>query len=316
MAVAAVLLIPWSGTRGQTLKRVAFLGYSNPSTGSRYLDVLRDGLRAAGWIEGQTLVLDVRWPEGTQSRWRQLIQELLALKPDLFVTTIDDQAVLVASASPLTPVVFVYGNGPLETGLVASLARPGGNVTGFNTMEVELTTKQLALLKESVPGLGKVALLFNSTARGQRALQTTQEACRRLGLIPVPVPLNSEDELEAALGIAAKAGAKGAVEAWTGGLLFVSRARLGAAAIKHGIAMHAPIALADTGVLLSYGANPLDLFRRAAQVVDRILRGAKPAEIPVEQPVVYDLVVNLRTARALGIELPASILLQATRVIR
>ena len=210
------------------------------------------------------------------------------------------------------PIVFIVSNDPVARGLVKSLARPGGNVTGLTTLDHELNPKRLA---EAAPGVNRVGVFIGSLNVGPFSLSETEAAGRKLGLILVPAVVDRPEDIDAAFEKFSKAGVKGVVDTATGVVMFMARDRVAALAVKHGIAMMGIPLVADSGVLLSYGYDALTLWKRAATIVDRILKGANPREIPVEQVNVYEFVVNLRTARALGIELPRSLMVQATRVI-
>lgn len=217
------------------------------------------------------------------------------------------------AAAKTVPIVFVVGTNPVERGLVKSLAKPGGTATGLATVDVELYPKRLALLKEAVPGLKVVGVFISSPDR--RGLAFLEGARRTLGLEFVTALIDRPEDIVPAFEKFAKAHARGVIDLAASGLTFVERDRIAALAIKHRMAMLGHSALAESGVLLSYGYDILALFKRAAPIIDRILRGTRPADIPIEQVNVYELVVNLRTARALGIELQRSLMLQATRVI-
>jgi putative tryptophan/tyrosine transport system substrate-binding protein len=294
-------------------RRVAYLAPPSPASGGHLVAQFTSGLRELGWIEGSNLILDMRWAQGDPARYAPLTNELLALEPDVFVATSDYLLGPAMAATKTVPIVFIQGNNPVAQGVVKSLGRPGGNVTGFATLTVALHPKRLQLLKEAVPRLNKVGLFVNS--QDSVGLDTLDDARRILGLEFVPASIERPEDIDAAFEKFAKAGAQGVLDMATGAITFIARDRVAALAIKHRMALCGLPSAADSGMLLSYGYDILALFRRAATLVDRILKGAKPADIPVEQVSVYELVVNLRTARALGLELPRTLMLQATRVI-
>ena len=294
-------------------RRVAFLGGSFPATAGHILAQFTSGLRELGWIEGANLIFDIRWAQGDPTRYTSLTSELLALEPDVFVAALDSMVGPAMAATKTVPIVFMQGQNPVARGVIKSLARPGGNVTGFATLSVELYPKRLQLLKQAVPGLNKVGVFVNS--QDSAGLDSLGDARRRLGLEFVPASIERPEDIDTAFEKFAKAGAQGVLDMATGFITFIARERVAALAIKHRMALCGSINAADSGMLLSYGHDILALFKRAATLVDRILKGTKPADIPVEQVNVYELVVNQRTARALGIELPRSLILQATRVI-
>ena len=314
-AVGATLLVATHRATAQAGKRrVAFLAIGTPGPTERKIgSLLRSGLHELGWIEGSNLISDERWDHGDATRWAPQTSELLALQPDVFVATTDFMLGPAVAATQTVPIVFIVGTSPVNRGLVKSLARPGGNVTGLATVDGELYPKRLALLKEAVPDL-KVVGVFTSS-QDRIGLGPLEDARRKLGLEFVPALIDRPEDIDTAFEKFAKAHVRGVIDFADSGLTFVERDRIAALAIKHRIAMLGHSALADFGVLLSYGYDIPALFKRAAPLIDRLLRGAKPADIPVEQVNVYELVVNLRTARALGIELPKSLMLQATRVI-
>lgn len=316
MATASALALSLSapGVRTQTgagKRRLAWLSIRPVGAANAQFT---SGLRELGWIEGSNLTLDRRWTLGDAGRVAPLTRELLAVQPDALVIAVDFMAEAAAAATKTVPIVFVVGTDPVARGLVKSLARPGGNVTGFATLSGELFPKCLQLMKEAVPGIRKIGAFVGS--RDRIGLEALEDARGKLGLEFVPAVIDLPDDVDAAFDKFAAANVKGVMDFAAGaGASFVALERIAALAIQHRMAMLGLSTAGDSGALLSYGVNILALFKRAAALVDRILRGAKPADIPVEQINVYELVVNLRTARALGIELPRSLLLQATRVI-
>ena len=313
-AVGATLLAASHAVTAQTGKRrIAYLAGSSPPTGGPFLTLFTTGLNELGWIEGSNLIFDIRWAQGDPTRYAPLTSELLALQPDVFVATLDSMLGPAMAATKAVPIVFIQGSNPVGRGVVKSLGRPGGNVTGFATVATELDAKRLQLLKEAVPGLNKVGVFVSS--QNIVGLGHLDEARRILRLELVPALIDRPEDIEVAFEQFANAGVKAVFDMSTGFLTFTARDRVAALAIKHHMALCGATQSADSGVLLSYGHDVPALFKRAAPLVDRILKGAKPADIPVEQVNVYELVVNLRTARALGIKLPYSLMLQATRVI-
>lgn len=292
------------------VRRVAVLGIS---AGSPVIEAFRSRLGALGWAEPRNLVLDLRFTQGDGERVAPLTAELLALRPDVFVATLDPMAIPAAASTATVPIVFVVGIDPVAYGLVKSLSHPGRNVTGFTVGGPELGPKALSLLKEAVPGLSVVGVLVG--VRDRYKAEYLEEARRHLGITLVQFELTQPGDIDAAFQAFAKAGVTGVLDfAATPSTLDV-RDRLAALATQYRLPMIVQPGQADAGGLLAYGASIPDLWRRAARLVDRLLRGARPADIPVEQANVHDLVVNLRTARALGIALPQGVLLRATRVI-
>lgn len=298
-------------TAQNSTRRVALLAIQTGPNPNR--ELFRSRLAELGWVEDKTLVLDVRFTHGDGARLAPLSAELLALRPDVFVAPFDTMAIAAATSNPKVAIVFVAGADPVAYGLIESLSHPGRNATGFSAGAVELGGKALSLLKEAVPGLRVVGVLVG--IRDRYKVESLEEAGRRLGVSLVQFELTRPGDIEQAFQAFAKAGATGVIDYAGTPSTYDVRDRLAALALEHRMAMAAQSGQADTGGLLSYGPNIPDLFRRAAELVDRILRGAKPADIPVEQPNAYDFVVNLRTARALGVTLPQAVLLRATRVI-
>jgi len=311
-ASAATWLGAWLAiAKGQDVnRRVALLGVTE---GHPNPELFRSRLGELGWVEQRNLVLDRRFTNGDGARVAPLTAELLALRPDVFVAPFDTMAIAAAASTTTVPIVFVGGTDPVGYGLIKSLAHPGGNVTGFSVSGPDLGVKGLSLLKEAVPGLRVVGVLVGN--RDRYKVEYLEEAGRRLGLVLVQFELTKPDDIDEAFQAFAKAGASGVTDFAGTPSTFVVRDRLAALALRYRLPTNVPSGQINAGGLLSYGPNVLDLFRRTAGLVDRILRGANPADIPVEMPNVYDFVVNLRTARALGVVIPRSVLLQATSVI-
>jgi len=298
--------------KGQNvIRRVALLGISdgpNPN-----VDLFRSRLGDLGWVENRNLVLDRRFTHGDGTRIAPLTAELLALRPDVFVAPFDTMALAAAASTATVPIVFAGGLDPVGYGLIKSLSQPGRNVTGFSVGGHELGAKVLSLLKEAVPALRVAGVLVGN--RDRYKVESLEEAGRQLGLRLFQFELSQPDDIDAAFQAFAKAGAGGVMDFSGTPSTYEVRDRLAALGLKYRLPLVVFSNQADAGGLMSYGVNTLDLFRRTAELVDRILRGAKPADIPVEQPNVYDLVVNLRTARAIGMTFPRSVLLRATRLI-
>jgi len=293
------------------MRRVAFLGIVEaPAPG---LEAFRSRLAELGWVEGKSLVLDMRFTHGDGARIAPLTAELLALQPDVFVAPFDTFAIAAAASTSKVPIVFAGGIDPVAYGLIDSLAHPGRNATGLSISGVALGQKGLSLLKEAVPRLSVVGVIVGN--RDRYKVESLEDTARHSGLRLVQFELTRPDDIDQAFEKFTQAGANGVVDYAGTPSTFEVRDRLAALAIEHRLPMLVSSAQADSGGLLSYGPNNVDVFRHTAELVDRILRGAKPADIPVEQPNLYDYVVNLRTARVLGVTLPQSVLLRATRVI-
>jgi len=311
-AGATLLAVVQMAAAQSEKRRVAYLGISSPAVGA-FLQHTVPVLRDLGWIEGDNLILDVRWAYGDASRWAPLTRELLALRPDVFIATLDDMVEPAVAATRTVPIVFIIGKDPVARHLVKTLARPGGNVTGFATLDIQLDPKRLALLKEAVPGLTKVGVIVSRADR--LSLDHLVAARNSLGIELVPALVEHAPNVEAAFEKFAKAGVQGVIDTAENGTTYLERQRIAALAIRYRMAMSGLAAAWDSGVLMTYGFDLSALFTKAATLIDRILKGARPADIPVEQISEYELTLNLRTARALGIELPRPLILQATRVI-
>ena len=305
----------------QQAAKVARIGHLSPNlAASPHLrDAFLQGLRDLGYVEGRNLVIEYRDAEGKLERLPALAAELVALKVDVILAEGGTLGARVAKqATGTIPIVFVAAD-PVGSGLVASLARPGGNVTGLSNLNAELVGKRLELLKQAVPGVSRVALLRQPAALGERMakdmLKAADVAARALGVQPQFIEARDPDEFARAFSDMTRARA-GALTVLPSAMFVREHRRLVDLAAKHRLpAVYVSSEFVDAGGLMSYGANQRDLFRRAATYVDKILKGAKPAELPVEQPTKFELVINMKTAKALGIKFPNSILVQATKVI-
>jgi putative ABC transport system substrate-binding protein len=318
LLATAGALLPSSHALAQTasMRRVVHLGTTSPAAAAHLVAAFVSGLRDLGWTEGRNLVFDTRWAEGDTTRLGPLTDELLALKPDVFVSSTDGNAVAASKATRTVPIVFVIGDDPIKHGVVDSLARPGRNATGYSILGHELGPKRLALLKEALPATEKVGVLFRSgTPTAHTALAALEEAAGRLRVGLIPVGINTLDELATAIQRMSSSGASAMVHV-PDALFFLRRTEQIELALQHKLAsVYHSIEHARDGALLTYGPDFRALYRRAAALVDRLLKGADPAMIPVEQANVYEFAINLRTARRLNIRFPQSILVQATTVI-
>ena len=311
---AAVLPLAVAAQAPPRIPRVGFLGAGSPTAAGRNLDALRQGLRALGYVEGQTIALEVRWAEGRPERSSELVVELLRLEIDVLVVGTSQAALAAKKATQTIPIVMVAGTDPVGLGLVTSLARPGGNVTGLSISNEELSSKRLQLLKEFVPLLARVAVLRNPLLTAHAILwQDTEAAARKLGLELQPLEVRRADDFETVFA-AARLGNAQALIAFDD--IIAYRTWVIALAARHRIpAMYGFREFPEDGGLMSYGANITAVFRRAATLVDKILKGAKPADLPVELPTKFEFVVNLKTAKALGLAIPPAILASADDVI-
>ena len=284
--------------------------------------VFRQRLRELGYLEGQNTAIEERAAAGRVERLAALAAELLALRVDIMLTGGGTEAALAAKGATSTlPVVFTVPTDPVGLGLVASFARPGGNLTGLSSMNAELDAKRLELLKEAVPGLTRVAVLSNPADPATEGAWTAQQAAARaLGLQLQHLEVRGPDDFERAFGAAATGGAEALTmlaspRLFGTGSIYLPRIAAFTAQTRLPAISHAR-EFPEAGGLMSYGVSIPDLFRRAADYVDKILKGAKPADLPVEQPRKFELVINLKTAQALGLTIPPSLLFQADAVIQ
>jgi putative tryptophan/tyrosine transport system substrate-binding protein len=294
--------------QGERMRRVGILmGYveNDPEFRVR-LDAIIQGLAQAGWIEGRDIRLDVRWTNVDVGRTQVLAKELIALQPDVLVAATTLPTAALHQQTRTLPIVFASVADPVGEGFVVSLARPGGNITGFISEEASLVGKELELLKEIAPRLTKVAIMFNpDTAPGGGGyyLGSFDAVAKSLGVEPILIRVKSDSDIEAAAASIGREG--GGILAMTDAFTTTHRRTLMLSAARENVpAIINGQAFPREGGLMSYGPNFLDIFRRIAPYVDRILRGAKPADLPVQVPTRFDLVINLRTAKALGLEVP------------
>src|SRR5262245_27193472 len=312
---AAVLPLAVAAQTPPRTPRVGFVGATSPTANKHNLDALRQALRALGYVEGQTIELEVRWAEGRYERIPELMAELVRLKVDVLLAGNSLVALAAKRATRTIPIVIIVTD-PVGFGLVESLSHPGGNVTGLSLFNEELSSKRLQLLKEFVPLLARVAVLRNPLTPSHAIFwQETEAAARNLGLELQPLEVRGADDFEAVFA-AARLGNGQALIAFDDPLIGAYRTRVMALAASHRIpAMYGFREFPEEGGLMSYGPNFAALFRRAATYVDKILKGAKPADLPVEQPTKFEFVVNLKTAKALGLVIPPAILASAADVI-
>jgi putative ABC transport system substrate-binding protein len=284
--------------------------------GGTYIAALREGLRELGYVEGKNLLLEIRWAEGRPDLLPGLAEELLSTRPDVLVASGTESILTLKRATRVVPIIMATVMDPVGLGVAASLAKPGGNLTGLGILSLELTSKRLQLLKEAVSRLSRIAVLWNSANHGNALMvREVEAASQTLGLRAQAVAVRRPDELAAAF--------EAIVSAQSNGILVIEDSML----VSHGPrivtfvartrlpAIYAFRRFVDAGGLMSYGPNLPDSFRRAATYIDRILKGTKPAELPIEQPTKFEFVINLKTAQALGLTIPPSLLQRADQVI-
>jgi len=318
-SVAGGLLAAPLAAQAQAPGKVPRVGYvlaRVSSADQRLWDEARQGLKELGYVEGRNITLEIRWAEGRSERLPELVAELLRLKVDVLVVATTPGALAAKNATRTIPIVLVGVGDPVGNGLVASLAQPGGNVTGLSVLNPELSGKRLELLKESLPSISRVAILTNPGNPIHATFwKETRTAAQTLGLQLQPIRVRAPEDFDEAFRAAAR-GRADALLAFDDALTLGHRAQLVALAAKHRVpTMYGFREFPDAGGLLSYGPNIPDQYRRSAAYVDKILKGAKPANLPVEQPTKFELVINLKTAKALGLTIPSSLLLRADEVI-
>jgi putative ABC transport system substrate-binding protein len=305
----------------QSTPKVYRIGYLAQGSGSGAASLLplegfRQGLRELGWVEGQNIVIEYRYAEGQIDRLPGLAEELVRLKVDVIAASPTGAALAARNASRTIPIVGMSLTEPVELGLVASLARPGGNVTGVTYgVDTDIFGKQLGLLREAVPKIRRVAVLSNPSPAQPLIIRSVKAAARSLELQLQLLEARGPGAFDGAFAAMAKERAGGLLVVGDS-MFFLHRARLADLAVKNGLpSMSTQTQWVEAGGLMSYAASLPVLYRRAATYVDKILKGAKPADLPIEQPTKFELVINLKTARALGLTIPQSLLLRADQVI-
>jgi putative ABC transport system substrate-binding protein len=297
------------------LPTIGFSGASTPAAQSQWTAAFVQRLRELGWIEGRTIAIEYRWAEGRDERYAEIAAEFVRLKVDVILTHGTPAALAAKQATSVIPIVFAVAGDPIGTGLVANLARPGGNVTGLSSQTADLAGKRVELLREVVPSLRRLAIIANvGNTAVVLEMREVQAAARTLGLDVATLEIRRAEDI-----VPAFETLKGRAEALyvvTDPLMTVNRTRINAMALGARLpTMHAFREYVESGGLMSYGPNFKDLYRRSADHVDKVLRGTKPGDIPVEQPVRFDLVVNMITAKAIGLTTSEAFLLRADEVI-
>jgi len=304
--------------QGDRVRRIGVLlpGDENDPVAKPRVSAFTQALADLGWTDGRNVRVDFRWAGDDTNRIRALAHELVGLQPDIILTNGTAATIAVQQETRTIPIIFAAASDPVVRGIVARLDRPGGNVTGFVILEASLGGKWLELLLEIAPGLKRVAIVFNpDTAPVSAHMPSIETAARSLKVVPIVAPVHSDVEIEAAI-VAVGREPQGGLVVMPDAFTTAHRPQIILAAARNNVpAVYSFSVYARDGGLLSYGNDPVDLWRRAATYVDRILRGAKPGDLPVQFPVKYEMVVNLKTAKALGLTVPQSILLRADEVI-
>jgi putative tryptophan/tyrosine transport system substrate-binding protein len=301
--------------RAQKLPTVGFLGANASLAMSHWTAAFVQRLHELGWVEGRNVAIEYRWTEGRNERAAEMAAEFVRLKVDIILTAGAAPVRAAKEATSVIPIVFAVATDPVGTGLVASLSRPGGNVTGLSLQATDLPGKRIELLREVVSGLGRLAIMANANSPGAALeMREAQATAKTLGLEPVTLEIRRPEDIAPAF--EALNDRAQALFVCGDPLVITNRTRINALALVARLpTMFVSREHVDAGGLISYGPNIADLYRRAADHVDKILRGAKPGDIPVEQPTKFELVINLKTAKALGLTVPDKLLARADEVI-
>jgi putative ABC transport system substrate-binding protein len=309
--------VAWSiAARAQPAKlpTVGFLGAGGQSAWTHWTAAFVQRLNELGWVQGRTVTIEYRWAEGRAERFREIASEFASLKVDVIVT-VGSAVPALKDATSTIPIVFAVAVDPVGSGMVASLARPGGNVTGVSIQETELAGKRIELLREILPGLRRMAVIANVGYQASvLEVAEVRQVARKFGLDVEPLEIHRAEDIGPAFD---KLGNQTqALYVCSSALFNANIARINSRALGARLpTINALREYIEAGGFMSYGTNNMELFRRAAEIVDKILKGAKPADLPVEQPTKFDLVINLSTAKALGLTIPEAFLLRANEVI-
>jgi putative ABC transport system substrate-binding protein len=314
---AAVWPIAARAQQGERVRRIGvMISVANNALGQARFKAFQQGLERLGWTDGRNLAIEVRWSEGRAERYAEITAEFVRLKVDVIVTTATLPTILAKEATQIIPIVFIGAADPVATGLVGSLAHPSGNVTGLSNQSRDIASKRVEMLRQLVPGLRRVAILGNTdNAANVLEMREVQAAANTLGLDVVRLEIRRAEEIASAL--EPLKGPALALYVVIDAVTNANALRINTFALAaHLPTMHGTRESVEAGGLLSYGADFLEVYRHSASLVDKILRGTKPGEIPVEQPTRFNLVINLTTAKALGLTIPETLLATADEVIQ
>jgi len=316
-ALLFALSLPVAAQQPAKIPRIGYLAASSLSALAARTEAFRQGLRELGYVEGKNIVIEYRSAEGKLDRLPALAAELVRLKVDVVVTTGPAVIHPTKEATSTIPIVMAFDNDPVGNGFVASLARPGGNITGMSTLAPEISGKQMEILKEIVPKLSRVAVLGSSTLAGNaQALKQVELAAGAFGVKVQFLDVRGPKDIETVFRAASK-GRADAVVVLTSTVFNPYRTEIADLAVKHRLpAIYSTLEFVEAGGLMTYGVSLTDLYRRAATYVDKILKGRKPADLPVEQPIKFEFIVNLKAAKQIGLTIPPNVLVRADRVIR
>jgi putative ABC transport system substrate-binding protein len=308
--------LPAEAQQPGKLHKIGILSPTSSSAAAGNIKAFQQGLRELGYVEGKNIVVEFRYAEGRMNTLTELAEELVRLKLDVIVTNSAPAVQAVKNAGKTIPIVFAAAADPIEAGLVSSLAKPGGNATGLVLLTPELNGKRLELLKEAFPKVTRVAFLWGPGGAGDRRFREADAAAKTLGLQLRSVGLKDPGDFESAFQ-EAKSGGVQALTTTPHPFLTTHRARIIDLAAKNRLpAMYTAPVWVESGGLMSYSPDILDNWRRAATYVDKILKGAKPAELPVEQPMKFELIINLKAAKQIGLMIPPNVLARADKVIK
>jgi putative tryptophan/tyrosine transport system substrate-binding protein len=317
LALSAMLFAVYVPVEAQQPNKIPRIGYLSSGSASIRTEAFRQGLRELGYIEGKNITIEYRNAEGKIERYSDLASDLVSLKVDVIFVPSTPGALAAKNATKTIPIVFTSVGDPVGNGLVASLARPGGNITGLSTLAPDLSGKELELLKETVPKVSRVAVVYNPDNPGKTSsLRETEVAARALRLQLQPLEVRDPSDIEPAFQ-AARREKTGALIVLRDVVTIGQTKRIVELALKNQLpAIYGDRDFVDAGGLMSYGPNMSDLFRRAAVYVDKILKGAKPADLPVEQPTKFEFIINLKAAKQIGLTIPPNVLARADKVIK
>ena len=320
LALSAMLLalcLPVNAQQAKKIPRIGYLQGASASSVAARTEALRHGLRELGYMEGKSILIEYRYAEGKQDRESDLASELVRLKVDLIVTGGPTATRAAKQATSTIPIVMGFDNDPVGSGFVVSLARPGGNITGLSSLTPELSGKRLELLKEIVPKLSRLAVLGNSTEPGNaQSLKEMELAAPGFAVQLQYLDVQDPKDIETAF----RAASNGRAQALLvmGSSIFASqRTHIAELAVKYWLpATYTRLEYVEAGGLMTYGPSITDLFRRSATYVDKIIKGAQPADLPVEQPIKFEFIINLKAAKQIGLTIPPNVLARADRVIK
>jgi putative tryptophan/tyrosine transport system substrate-binding protein len=309
--------VPAEAQQTKKIPRIGYVGAGSPITAGHHAQAFAQGLGELGYVEGQNIVIEYRWAEGKLERLPTFVADFVRLRSDVIVSSATPAIRAAKEQTSTIPIVMAGVTDPVGLGFVASLARPGGNITGLTHLSPDLAGKRVELLKEVVPRLSRLAVLWNPNHPGQPSVfKDTQLAAQALQVTPISMEARNKEELERALSAIGKERLQALLEL-ADPLTFFHRELIIEVAAKHRVpAMYGFSEWVDAGGFMSYGTSFPDLFRRAATYVDKILKGTKPGELPVEQPKKFELVINLKTAKQIGLTIPPNVLARADRVIK